>query len=402
MSPSKHQTQSRLRSSIQTQLLYQGAFWFSSLSLLNGGIVMAQTPAGEAIAPITATLQTPVEPSPVTPPASLEAPAPVPASEFVQPVAPSSNKPNKSVNLSVSNDAYIDSTSYAIGATNRSGQAGTGSQRDRTPSALSIGNPNERGTGELPALKPPVTYAGGTTASGQRYLRSFQLPINRNIGNMRLIFPLSMPSPITSLFGWRFHPISGVLRFHSGTDLGAPLGTPVLAAYAGRVAIADFLGGYGLAVALQHQKDTQETLYAHLSEVFVKPGQWVKQGDVIGRVGDTGTATGPNLHFELRQSTSEGWTAIDSGIQLEYALAELAKAWQTNKAPVQAQSTSPKQVIRYVSREELTIKLFHPFELRQLTSEGWVTLNPSAQLEYALAQLLKALQPAKPLSQSHS
>jgi murein DD-endopeptidase MepM/ murein hydrolase activator NlpD len=151
-------------------------------------------------------------------------------------------------------------------------------------------------------------------------------------GNIRLIFPLSIPAPISSLFGWRVHPVTGAQRFHSGTDLAAPLGTPVLAAYAGKVAIADFLGGYGLAVALDHNKGTQGTVYAHLSEIFVKPGEWVKQGMVIGRVGSTGLSTGPHLHFEFRQLTPEGWVAMDAGAQLEYALAQLVTAMQVAQA----------------------------------------------------------------------
>jgi murein DD-endopeptidase MepM/ murein hydrolase activator NlpD len=106
------------------------------------------------------------------------------------------------------------------------------------------------------------------------------------------------------------------------------MGTPVLAAFAGQVAIADFLGGYGLTVSLEHNKGTQQTLYAHLSEIFVKPGEWVKQGETIGRVGSTGNSTGPHLHFEFRQLTPEGWVAMDAGQQLEYALAQLLKAMQ--------------------------------------------------------------------------
>jgi murein DD-endopeptidase MepM/ murein hydrolase activator NlpD len=140
------------------------------------------------------------------------------------------------------------------------------------------------------------------------------------------MFPLTIPAPITSLFGWRIHPITGNRRFHSGTDLGASLGTPVLAADAGKVAIADFLGGYGLTVVLEHKKFTQQTLYGHLSEIFVHPGEWVKQGAVIGRVGSTGNSTGPHLHFETRQLTPEGWVATDPGIQLENALAKLLES----------------------------------------------------------------------------
>ncbi|NJK52520.1 MAG: M23 family metallopeptidase [Leptolyngbyaceae cyanobacterium SU_3_3] len=150
------------------------------------------------------------------------------------------------------------------------------------------------------------------------------------------LFPLSIPSVITSVFGWRVHPISGNQRFHSGTDLGAPMGTPVLAALTGRVLLADFFGGYGLAIALEHSQGTQQTLYAHLSEIFVKPGEVIKQGTVIGRVGSTGNSTGPHLHFEFRQLTTQGWVAQDAGTQLESALAQLAQSLQTaQKIPAQ-------------------------------------------------------------------
>ncbi len=143
-----------------------------------------------------------------------------------------------------------------------------------------------------------------------------------------------MLAPITSIFGWRVHPITGDRRFHAGIDLGAPLGTPVLAAYAGQVALANWMGGYGLAVVLQHSQ-TQQTLYGHLSEVFVQPGQWVEQGTVIGEVGSTGNSTGPHLHFEWRQMTTEGWVATDPGTQLQYAMAQMLQALQTTQATAQ-------------------------------------------------------------------
>lgn len=152
-------------------------------------------------------------------------------------------------------------------------------------------------------------------------------------GNSSLLFPLSIAAEITSPFGWRTHPVTGSGRFHTGTDLGAPMGTPVLAAYAGQVAIADWLGGYGLTVVLNHSKQSQETLYGHLSELFVKPGEFVKQGDTIGRVGSTGMSTGPHLHLEIRQMTDRGWVAIDPGSQLEFALARAIGTLETAKVP---------------------------------------------------------------------
>ncbi len=149
------------------------------------------------------------------------------------------------------------------------------------------------------------------------------------------MFPLTIPATITSIFGWRIHPITTDRRFHSGTDLGAPLGTPVLAAYAGNVAIANFLGGYGLTVILDHNEFSQQTLYGHLSEIFVQPGEWVEQGTVIGRVGSTGNSTGPHLHFETRQLTGEGWVATDPGAQLESSLADLVEALRVAESTLQ-------------------------------------------------------------------
>lgn len=153
----------------------------------------------------------------------------------------------------------------------------------------------------------------------------------------RMIFPLPMPVSITSAFGWRTHPISGTKRFHSGTDLGAPLGTPVLAAFPGQVDTAGYMGGYGLAILLQHQKGQLATRYAHLSKIYVQPGQWVSQGTIIGLVGNTGNSTGPHLHFETLVKKNNGLAAIDSGLQLKVSLAELIKAMQTAKVPPQPQ-----------------------------------------------------------------
>lgn len=191
-----------------------------------------------------------------------------------------------------------------------------------------------------PDSAPPVTTPLSASAFVKNYynrsVRPLGIPGNNNV---RLLFPLSIPSVITSLFGWRVHPITGDQRFHSGTDMGAPMGTPVLAALTGRVMLADFFGGYGLAIALEHTQGTQQTLYGHLSEIFVKPGEVVKQGTVIGRVGSTGNSTGPHLHFEFRQLTTQGWVAQDAGVQLESALAQLVQSLQTaQKTPVQSKS----------------------------------------------------------------
>ena len=144
----------------------------------------------------------------------------------------------------------------------------------------------------------------------------------RGGGGSGIVFPLSVAAPITSLFGWRVHPITGDRRFHAGTDIGAPTGTPILAAARGQVETASWIGGYGLAVIINHSS-AQQTLYGHMSEILVQPGQVVEPGTVIGRVGSTGNSTGPHLHFEVRHLTQNGWVAVDPGVQLEGGLSQL-------------------------------------------------------------------------------
>lgn len=106
-------------------------------------------------------------------------------------------------------------------------------------------------------------------------------------------------APVTSGFGKRVHPILGEVRMHTGIDYGAPYGTPIRAAAAGKVFQAGWMGGYGQAVIIIHGKGVS-TLYGHMSKINVAAGQMVKKGDVIGLVGSTGLSTGPHLHFEVR------------------------------------------------------------------------------------------------------
>lgn len=191
-------------------------------------------------------------------------------------------------------------------------------------------------TGYSPVVVGPIAVSSMSN-SGLTYYNRTQRPASvAGNGDARLIFPLSLPAPITSLFGWRSHPVLGYGRFHTGIDIGADEGTPVVASYSGQVSIADWLGGYGLTVVLDHQKKSQESLYAHLSELFVKPGEFVNQGDVIGRVGSTGLSTGPHLHFELRKLTSQGWVAIDPRNDIEVGLAQLLNTMKVAEVPTQA------------------------------------------------------------------
>jgi murein DD-endopeptidase MepM/ murein hydrolase activator NlpD len=104
---------------------------------------------------------------------------------------------------------------------------------------------------------------------------------------------------VASSFGERVDPINGEGAFHSGIDIDAPYGTPVRAAADGDVTGASIANGYGREVVLDHGHDVN-TLYAHLSSIAVMAGEHVTRGQVIGYVGESGRATGPHLHYEVR------------------------------------------------------------------------------------------------------
>ena len=173
-------------------------------------------------------------------------------------------------------------------------------------------------------LVPNVPAIPSVRPAGMATSQSPVAFVNTGEAAAPLIYPLSSPAPTTSGFGWRTHPITGTRRFHSGVDIGAPMGAPVVAAGTGIVMSSGWLGGYGKAIVIQHN-GVQQTLYGHLSEVFVEPGQRIEQGTVIGRVGSTGNSTGPHLHFETKVATSDGWVAIDPGDDIKYALDNLRR-----------------------------------------------------------------------------
>ncbi len=117
----------------------------------------------------------------------------------------------------------------------------------------------------------------------------------------RLIMPVSGRK--SSDFGYRLHPIYKVWLLHSGMDLAAGNGQPIYAASAGQVALAGMRGGSGNYTCIGHgtyQGSNMSTCYAHQSQILVSVGQRVTAGQLIGRVGTTGTSTGYHLHFEVR------------------------------------------------------------------------------------------------------
>jgi murein DD-endopeptidase MepM/ murein hydrolase activator NlpD len=118
------------------------------------------------------------------------------------------------------------------------------------------------------------------------------------VGKQSGMLQRPVPGTVSSNYGMRRHPILGYSRMHRGMDFRAGYGTPILAATDGRVTAAGNAGGYGKQVRIAHGGGLA-TSYSHMSRILVKPGQQVRQGQVIGHVGSTGLSTGPHLHYEM-------------------------------------------------------------------------------------------------------
>ena len=120
------------------------------------------------------------------------------------------------------------------------------------------------------------------------------------------LWPLPGYYRLSSLFGYRIHPITGVAHSHTGIDIPASGGTPILAAKSGQVVTSAYHYSYGNYVVIDHGNGNS-TLYAHMSSRAVSESQMVTQGQVIGYVGTTGSSTGNHLHFEVR----DNYTRVD-------------------------------------------------------------------------------------------
>ena len=124
------------------------------------------------------------------------------------------------------------------------------------------------------------------------------------------ICPLKSYSRISSEYGWRKNPVTGVNKLHAGTDFAAPGGTPIYAAASGYVQVAGWCsGGYGNYVIIYHGKmsdgNQYSTLYGHMRSVATSAGKYVQQGEIIGYVGSTGNSTGNHLHLEVWKGGSK-------------------------------------------------------------------------------------------------
>jgi len=184
--------------------------------------------------------------------------------------------------------------------------------RDRAQQALGIGGPDELGLqnltqmGEMKqeeALKEMHQELSQLKGAATRQETSLQMLIEY-FEDKRSLYA-STPSIwpvrgwVTSPFGPRTSPFSGIPTFHEGMDIAAQTGTPVIAPADGVVVKAEFSPGYGNMVEISHGYGLK-TIFGHNSRLNVKAGQQVRRGDVISYVGDTGSSTGPHLHYEVR------------------------------------------------------------------------------------------------------
>lgn len=161
---------------------------------------------------------------------------------------------------------------------------------------------------EKPAVtKKPVDRADASEETeeskeltGDAHIAAESLPApDTSTATGSYIWPLPSSKTLTSLFGYRIHPVSETTKYHKGIDISAKVGAPVLAADGGTVITADNdPAGYGIYVVIYHSEG-RSTLYAHMSSSAVTTGELVTQGQVIGYAGSSGMSTGPHLHFEV-------------------------------------------------------------------------------------------------------
>jgi len=148
-------------------------------------------------------------------------------------------------------------------------------------------------------------YTLKTTAMSGATTAGITLGLIRNVTTADWVRANSAPNlwpvegPITGSFGERIDPFNGEGAFHSGIDIGSAYGQSIVAPADGIVDFADFMGGYGRAIILDHGRGIT-TRYGHLASFAVFPGQHVHRGDTIGYVGASGRSTGPHLHYEVR------------------------------------------------------------------------------------------------------
>ena len=161
-----------------------------------------------------------------------------------------------------------------------------------------MGFPRIAGIAAVFVLLSANIFAGCAASSGTSP-PPLEASVSQGVARLGYLWPLFVQGRITSRYGQRTHPIRRDADYHMGVDISVPHGASIRAAKAGTVLFSGLRGGYGKAVILQHD-EKNSSLYGHCDRLFVKKGQKVYQGQVIAAVGETGNATGPHLHFEIR------------------------------------------------------------------------------------------------------
>ena len=187
------------------------------------------------------------------------------------------------------------------------------------------------------------------TRSVNPYQDTKPLPDNFSLWIVDTLDSYCCPNKTTpsSKFGYRHG------RRHQGIDLPYPTGTPVYAAFDGKVRVSDYVGGYGNLVIIRHANGL-ETYYGHMSRRDVAPGDWVNAGDVIGLGGSTGRSSGPHLHFETRY---QGY-AFDPAWLIDFETGTLRhrllrfRSWYFNPNSRYVQSVDDEDEIYRTDEEE--------------------------------------------------
>ncbi len=154
-------------------------------------------------------------------------------------------------------------------------------------------------------IKPHRVYLESSTSILTLCLHSKQITAKKNTSELTNKKQVAFDWPsdntrVISGFGYRQHPLGGGVLFHKGIDLPLSMETPVYAASSGIVSFAGRRSSYGILLTISHPGNYQ-TRYAHLSNIVVKPGDFVSAGDLVAYSGNTGRSTGPHLHFEIRK-----------------------------------------------------------------------------------------------------
>ena len=167
--------------------------------------------------------------------------------------------------------------------------------------ALSSGSPTSllAVTALISAVVGLVSTCHAQTQPPSEVLRR-PSPISSGSIPEALVYPVLGPR-LSSDYGVRKHPIRKTRRHHHGVDLAAPVGAAIRSIAAGQVIFADPFGGYGKFVVIRHANE-MTSHYGHCDSILVNPGDSVRAGQIIGKVGNSGSSTGPHLHLEIRRN----------------------------------------------------------------------------------------------------